>query len=105
MPRLTREERRALTRERLLAAAVKVFAGEGFGGSTIDRIVGEAGFTKGAFYSNFASREDIVLQLFEGPALHTQHDLEEKLADFDEPEAMVEAICEWATLNSREVDR
>jgi AcrR family transcriptional regulator len=105
MPRLTREERRALTRERLLAAAAKVFAGEGFGGSTIDRIVGEAGFTKGAFYSNFSSKEDIFLQLFEGPALHTQHDLEEKLADFDEPEAIVEAICEWATLNSREVDR
>lgn len=105
MPRLTREESRALTREKLFAAAAKVFAREGFGGSTIDRIVDEAGFTKGAFYSNFSSKEDIFLQLVEGAALHTQHDLAAKLVGVDEPEAIVEAICEWATINSREVDR
>lgn len=105
MPRLTREESRALTREKLFVAAAKVFAQEGFGGSTIDRIVDEAGFTKGAFYSNFSSKEDIFLQLVEGAALHTQHDLEEKLTGISEPEEIVEAICEWATIHSREVDR
>ncbi|MFM0295947.1 helix-turn-helix domain containing protein [Paraburkholderia sp. RL17-383-BIF-A] len=94
-----------MTRKKLLAAAAEVFAREGFGGTSIDRIVDDAGFTKGAFSSNLSSKEDIFLQLVEGPALHAQHDPEEKPMNFDEPEAIVEAICEWATLNSREVDR
>jgi AcrR family transcriptional regulator len=105
MPRLTREESRALTRQKLLAAAAKVFAEQGFGGSSIDRIVDEAGFSKGAFYSNFASKEEIFLQLVEGAALHTEHELEAKLLGLDDPEAIVEAVSEWATINSQEADR
>ncbi|MGF6780147.1 TetR family transcriptional regulator [Paraburkholderia sp. GAS334] len=79
MPRLTREESRALTRQKLFAAAAKVFARDGFGAASIDRIVDEAGFTKGAFYSNFASKEDIFLQLVETTAEDSAHDLGTKL--------------------------
>ncbi|WP_082771722.1 TetR/AcrR family transcriptional regulator [Burkholderia sp. PAMC 26561] len=93
-----------MTRQKLLAAA-KVFAEQGFGGSSIDRIVDEAGFSKGAFYSNFASKEEIFLQLVEGAALHTEHELEAKLLGLDDPEAIVEAVSEWATINSQEADR
>jgi AcrR family transcriptional regulator len=108
MPRLTREESRALTRERLLAAAAKVFAQDGFGGSSIDRIADEAGFSKGAFYSNFASKDDIFLQLVETAALHSAHDLEATLLGITEPEAIITAICAWATTTASspaEVDR
>ena len=63
MPRLTREESRSLTRAKLLESARIVIAREGFESATIDRIAEQAGFSKGAFYSNFSNKEEIVLEL------------------------------------------
>ena len=63
--RLTREESRAVTREKLLASAYEVMAREGYEGASIDRIAEEAGFSKGAFYSNFESKDEIFLELLE----------------------------------------
>jgi AcrR family transcriptional regulator len=61
--RLTRAEQQALTRERLLAAAERVLAGYGYGGASIDLITAEAGYSKGAIYSNFESKEAVFLEL------------------------------------------
>src|SRR3954470_14190883 len=58
--RLTREEKKAQTRERLLDAASTVFARKGFAATSIDEIAEAAGVTKGAVYSNFESKEDLV---------------------------------------------
>jgi len=58
--RLTREEKKAQTRERLLDAASKVFARKGFAATSLDEVAEEAGVTKGAVYSNFDSKEDLV---------------------------------------------
>ncbi len=63
MARMTREETREQTRERLLSAARTVFARSGFGGASIDVIAERAGYSRGAFYSNFASKEAIFLEL------------------------------------------
>ncbi len=60
---LTRAEQQALTRERLLAAAERVLAGHGYGGASIDLITAEAGYSKGAIYSNFESKEAVFLEL------------------------------------------
>jgi AcrR family transcriptional regulator len=65
MARLTRAERRARTRASLLEAARRVFARYGFHGATLDRIADEAGFTKGAVYSNFTSKEELFLALLD----------------------------------------
>ncbi|GJG95067.1 TetR/AcrR family transcriptional regulator [Cupriavidus pauculus] len=102
MARLTRQESRALTREKLLAAAGKVFASDGLGGATIDRIVEEAGFTKGAFYSNFVSKEDIFLQFVEDVSFRDAAELEQAVQGIDDPEALIDAICKWSTETSRE---
>lgn len=56
---------RAQTRERLLAAALDVFAEEGFGRSTVEQVCERAGFTRGAFYSNFASLDELFLAMWE----------------------------------------
>jgi AcrR family transcriptional regulator len=61
--RVTREESRAQTRERLLEAARHVFARGGYGGASVDTISAEAGYSKGAFYSNFESKEAVFLEL------------------------------------------
>ena len=62
-PRLTRTQQQAQTRERLLAAAERVVARCGYGGASIDLISAEAGYSKGAVYSNFESKEAVFLEL------------------------------------------
>ncbi|MFC9660175.1 TetR/AcrR family transcriptional regulator [Nocardia sp. NPDC127606] len=56
---------RAEVRERVLAAALSEFAGKGFVGTTIDAIADVAGFTKGAVYSNFGSKDDLFFALLD----------------------------------------
>lgn len=60
---MTRQESRAQTRERLLEAANLLFARGGYGGASVDAIAAQAGYSKGAFYSNFDSKEAIFLEL------------------------------------------
>ena len=60
-----RDEQKALTRRRLLDGAEAVFARSGFHGASVEEIAREAGATSGALYSNFASKEDLFLALFE----------------------------------------
>jgi len=62
---LTPERRRAMTREHLLEAAAVVFARHGFHAATLDEVSATAGFTKGAVYSNFKSKDDLFLALLE----------------------------------------
>src|ERR1700679_1871859 len=56
---------RGEVRDRILDAASKVFAAEGFAGATIDAIGQAAGFTKGAVYSNFESKDELFLALLD----------------------------------------
>ena len=57
--------RRALTREKLMAAASTVFADRGIPGASVEEICEAAGFTRGAFYSNFADKDQLVLALIQ----------------------------------------
>ncbi|MDR2321652.1 MAG: TetR/AcrR family transcriptional regulator [Microbacterium sp.] len=51
------------TRARLLEAAALVFAEEGLDGATVEAVCERAGFTRGAFYSNFESKDELFLEL------------------------------------------
>lgn len=62
-PRLTRAERQAQTRQELLDAAARVFVRRGFQGSSVEEISAEAGYTRGAFYSNFKSKDEVLVEL------------------------------------------
>lgn len=57
--------RRAQTRDRLIEAALTVFAERGVGGASVEEICDTAGFTRGAFYSNFESKDDLCLAVLE----------------------------------------
>lgn len=63
--RLSREESRQQTRQRLLAAAAVVIAREGYQGASVEDISAEAGFSRGAFYSNFDDKDELFLALLE----------------------------------------
>lgn len=60
--------RRENTRARLLAAAIEVFAERGIRRVTVDDLVGAAGYTRGAFYSNFSSIDEVFIAAFEHQA-------------------------------------
>ena len=61
--RLTRAEAKARTREQLLDAAARVFAQKGYAGASVDEIAEAAGYSTGALYSNFESKEKLFLEL------------------------------------------
>jgi AcrR family transcriptional regulator len=63
--RLTRQESRLETRARLLDSAAQLFARGGYEGASVDLIAESAGYSKGAFYSNFGSKEAIFLELLD----------------------------------------
>ncbi|MGW3110961.1 TetR/AcrR family transcriptional regulator [Streptomyces sp. NPDC001091] len=62
-PRVTR--RRARTRADLLAAAFAVFAAKGFGRVSIEEVCEAAGYSRGAFYSNFATLDELFFALYQ----------------------------------------
>lgn len=61
--RLTRAEARARTRQQLLDAAAGVFARKGFAGASVEEIAESAGYSTGALYFNFDSKEQLFLDL------------------------------------------
>lgn len=65
MARLTRAEQQARTRDALVDAAAEVFVERGFQGASVESIAERAGFTRGAFYSNFESKEHLFAELLQ----------------------------------------
>jgi AcrR family transcriptional regulator len=61
--RLTRQEKQAETRRRLLDAGERVFLRRGLQGSSVEEIAAEAGYTRGAFYSNFTGKDELFVEL------------------------------------------
>ena len=100
--RLSRGESQALTRSRLLASARDVVAREGYENASIDLITENAGYSKGAFYSNFDSKEAIFLELLEKHASEDVPEIARLLEGVEKPPQMIEIISEWATSRARD---
>src|SRR5438270_2933484 len=82
MPRgsFDRSGRRAQTRARLLGAAARVYARRGFDSATLDEVAEEAGFTKGAVYDHFGSKEKLLFALLDE---HLAAQIAEQITLFD----------------------
>jgi AcrR family transcriptional regulator len=65
MKRQTRKERQAHTRQCLMRSAAKVFSSRGLEQASIEEVAADAGFTKGAFYANFASKQELFLAMLD----------------------------------------
>jgi AcrR family transcriptional regulator len=70
--RLSRAESQNANRRELLRAASRLFLRNGFVATSLADIAEEAGVTKGAVYSNFASKEDLFLALLDEPLVSTE---------------------------------
>jgi AcrR family transcriptional regulator len=82
--RLTRAEAKARTREQLLDAAARIFAQKGYAGASVEEIAESAGYSIGALYSNFASKEQLFLELMAARGERRVAEVTEML-DADDP--------------------
>jgi AcrR family transcriptional regulator len=79
-PRAKRPSRNE-TRERLLDAAAEVFIERGIGGCSVEEIAESAGFSRGAFYSNFADKDELVLALLERLSQQSVAEIEQLMSE------------------------
>ena len=63
--RISRKESQSQTRTDLLDAALEVFSRRGYHAASVDEIAAEAGYSKGAVYSNFSNKEELFLALID----------------------------------------
>lgn len=105
-PRLTRAERKAETRRLLLEAAGVVFRRRGFEGASVEEICAEAGFSRGAFYSNFETKEQMFIELLQARVYDNYRELLERVpGDLGPAEQLRWGAREVADRQRREEDR
>src|SRR5271165_1006179 len=89
------KERAEITRARLIQSAEKVFARDGFEAAKLEEIAADAGYTRGAFYANFDSKEDLFLALLEKEISARIAALESEMDKVREPEDKLRAMREF----------
>lgn len=90
-----RRERTETTRARLIQSAEKVFARDGFEAAKLEEIAADAGYTRGAFYANFVSKEDLFFALLEREIGSRIGALEREMDRVTEPEAKLKAMRDF----------
>ncbi len=103
--RMTREQSRAQTRERLLSAARTVFARRGYHAASVEEVAAEAGFSTGALYSNFDGKEDLFLVLMEREIDEHSREIAAAVRDRASVAERAEGGArQWMTMIEREPD-
>jgi AcrR family transcriptional regulator len=101
--RLTREQSKANTRERLLWAARSAFASRGFHGASVEEIASMAGYSTGALYSNFDGKEDLFLALMEREIAEHAREIAEAVRERPSvAERATGGARQWMTMIERE---
>jgi len=90
-----RQERTEITRARLIQSAEKAFARDGFEAAKLEEIAADAGYTRGAFYANFDSKEDLFFALLEREIGSRIAALEREMDRVAEPEAKLKAMRDF----------
>src|SRR5271168_4284467 len=88
------QARRDATRRKLQLAAEKIFARDGYEAARLEDIAARAGYTRGAFYANFASKEDIFFALLEQTVGRRIAEVNELLGRHDNPQQRLRALRE-----------
>jgi AcrR family transcriptional regulator len=73
------QQKSEVTRRKLLEAALRIFARDGFEAARLEDIAKESGHTRGAFYANFDTKEDLFFALLEQQASERLQDLQRRL--------------------------
>ncbi len=96
MARLTRTASRSRTRERLVATATELFLRDGYSATSLEKVAEEAGYSKGAVYSNFRNKDDLCLAVLD--AIHAEQVrlVAEAISGEGTLEARLMAFQRWA---------
>lgn len=103
MARLSRKESHALTRARLVETAEALFLADGYNATSLERVATEAGFSKGAVYSNFATKHELGLAVLDRVRLERAVLLAEAVAEAGDAEQRIAAFAAWAEANIGDV--
>jgi AcrR family transcriptional regulator len=96
MPRLTRAESQARTKDLLVATARELFLRDGYHGTSLEKVADAAGFSKGAVYSNFRNKDELCLAVLD--AIHAD-EITAALAEVSQARTFDEGIAgfqRWA---------
>ncbi len=88
MARMSRAESQAQTRETLVRTATRAFLRDGYRATSLEQVADEAGFSKGAVYSNFRNKNELCLAVLDG--IHAE-----------QTQQIVQAMVGSATLEQR----
>src|SRR5437667_4973977 len=92
MSRVRTRPTRHATCEKLFEAAARVFEEQGIGGASIEAIAAAAGFTRGAFYSNFKSKDELIIAMLEDHVAQTVRRNLDLLARHKNPDDFIDAL-------------
>src|SRR4051812_48364085 len=92
MSRLRTRPTRDATCEKLFEAAARVFEDQGIGGASIEAIAAAAGFSRGAFYSNFKSKDELIIVMLEDHVEQSIRRNLDLLARHKDPADFIEAL-------------
>ena len=95
--RLTRAQRKQQTRERLLDAAERMFVRKGLGATSVDDIADEAGYTRGAFYFNFDSKAEVLIELLQRDGERTHSEIKAIAEQGATPDEMRRRVIAYFT--------
>lgn len=89
------QQRSEATRRKLLKSARRIFARDGFEAARIEDIASDSGHTRGAFYANFASKEDVFFAMVEELGRERFSRIEHMLESCDNEEERLTALREF----------
>ena len=103
MGRITRKESHAQTRERLVETAHRLFLADGYNATSLDKVAAEAGFSKGAVYSNFATKHELGLAVLDVLHLERAMSLAGAVMGAESVDDRLAAFATWADENIGDV--
>jgi AcrR family transcriptional regulator len=101
MSRVRTRPTRDDTCEKLFDAAARVFEDQGIGGASVEAIAAAAGFTRGAFYSNFKSKDELIIAMLED---HVEQSIRRNLDLLDKHNNLADFIDALKTIDRSHQD-
>lgn len=96
---MTRKESHAQTRERLVETAKQLFLADGYNVTSLEKVAATAGFSKGAVYSNFATKHELGLAVLDVVHVERAHSLTEAVMTHDTMAERIDGFARWADEN------
>jgi AcrR family transcriptional regulator len=96
MARISRAESQARTRETLVQTAKKLFLRDGYAATKLEKVADEAGYSKGAVYSNFRNKDQLCLAVVDSIRADQAHRMAKAIGGAATLEEMLTAFQQWA---------